>query len=61
METIFQMVGFCPKNFTKSKFVVLKKNEIASLMTQSHSDFVLSLLSDSNQRPRDYKSRALAN
>ena len=54
------MVGFCPKNFTKSKFVVLKKNEIASLMTQSHSDFVLSLLSDSNQRPRDYKSRALA-
>ena len=23
--------------------------------------FVLSLLSDSNQRPRDYKSRALAN
>jgi len=23
--------------------------------------FILSLLSDSNQRPRDYKSRALAN
>jgi len=23
--------------------------------------FLLSLLSDSNQRPRDYKSRALAN
>ena len=25
------------------------------------ASFVLSLLSDSNQRPRDYKSRALAN
>ncbi|CAK7080612.1 MAG: hypothetical protein PARBA_03426 [Parabacteroides sp.] len=24
-------------------------------------DYFLSLLSDSNQRPRDYKSRALAN
>ena len=26
-----------------------------------NSSFLLSLLSDSNQRPRDYKSRALAN
>ena len=26
-----------------------------------NGDFLLSLLSDSNQRPRDYKSRALAN
>ena len=30
-----------------------------SLFQSSH--FFLSLLSDSNQRPRDYKSRALAN
>ena len=29
--------------------------------TEVSSPFLLSLLSDSNQRPRDYKSRALAN
>jgi hypothetical protein len=29
--------------------------------TKKHACFFLSLLSDSNQRPRDYKSRALAN
>ena len=28
---------------------------------QLHAELNLSLLSDSNQRPRDYKSRALAN
>ena len=34
-----------------------KKGELAI----ANSPFFLSLLSDSNQRPRDYKSRALAN
>ncbi len=34
-----------------------KKKEVANLLNY----FFLSLLSDSNQRPRDYKSRALAN
>ena len=29
--------------------------------TALHPELILSLLSDSNQRPRDYKSRALAN
>ena len=33
---------------------------LATLVTTLLS-FLLSLLSDSNQRPRDYKSRALAN
>ena len=32
-----------------------------SKLSLSNSDKFLSLLSDSNQRPRDYKSRALAN
>ena len=39
-------------------FTTHKKKEKA-LQTQCF--FLLSLLSDSNQRPRDYKSRALAN
>ena len=30
-------------------------------VTSLNAFFFLSLLSDSNQRPRDYKSRALAN
>ena len=34
---------------------------LATLVTTQTFLFFLSLLSDSNQRPRDYKSRALAN
>ncbi len=32
-----------------------------SKLSRPFGDYRLSLLSDSNQRPRDYKSRALAN
>ena len=40
------------RKYSKTKKAVSKSLETA---------FLVSLLSDSNQRPRDYKSRALAN
>ncbi len=42
----------------KNQYLLIKKNQGKPI--PASPDF-LSLLSDSNQRPRDYKSRALAN
>ena len=41
--------------------IVLQITAKKNLFQLNETDFFLSLLSDSNQRPRDYKSRALAN
>ena len=38
-----------------------QKTHLRQLHNELRFPFYLSLLSDSNQRPRDYKSRALAN
>ena len=45
--------------FLDKKKYLEKKNQ--GRMIKHSSLIFLSLLSDSNQRPRDYKSRALAN
>ena len=44
---------------TKFKIQANKKKKRKQILTML--SLLLSLLSDSNQRPRDYKSRALAN
>ncbi len=38
-----------------------RQNKIMKNIQRYAASSILSLLSDSNQRPRDYKSRALAN
>ena len=53
----FNYIKHFPRIGEKNAFWV--KKDLA--MTVRKSSFFLSLLSDSNQRPRDYKSRALAN
>ena len=47
------------KEVTQNKLVRIKRKTGAP--HKETRRFLLSLLSDSNQRPRDYKSRALAN
>ena len=44
----------------KELFPLQKTNKKRDTFFVEHISFLLSLLSDSNQRPRDYKSRALA-
>ena len=44
------------KHYETKKEYLMKSTLLGWLLL-----FILSLLSDSNQRPRDYKSRALAN
>ena len=48
-------------NSLRIQYITTKKNgETEAPRSSSLPSDVLSLLSDSNQRPRDYKSRALA-
>jgi hypothetical protein len=49
------------KYFSESNTVMAAKTKKGCLDIQATFSKILSLLSDSNQRPRDYKSRALAN
>ena len=67
LETKITIYKFTPQLFTLTR-TNLKTNINANIIKKSEKNedfFVLlafpSLLSDSNQRPRDYKSRALAN
>ena len=60
--------GFEPPKSKDSRFTVCPiwplwktPKSFASQLVKQLAYLVLSLLSDSNQRPRDYKSRALAN
>ena len=47
--------------FDKMQANLMKQKKTAPSSSERTVFHVLSLLSDSNQRPRDYKSRALAN
>ncbi len=50
--------GICPYNSLNKRTKIKQYNKLQRSIFVLH---FLSLLSDSNQRPRDYKSRALAN